>query len=50
MVLGITMHMHTYIKTHFKIHDSESRGQEEAVHDEQGSYLHIAPLKTSQTL
>ena len=36
-----------YIKTH----DSESRGQEEAVvRDERVSYLQVAPLKNSQTL
>ena len=31
---------------HIKIHDSESRGQEEAgrTRDEQVSYLHVAPL------
>ena len=35
-----------YIKTH----GSESRGQEEAVRDKRGSYLHVALLKTSQAL
>ena len=39
-----------HVFANIKTHGSELRGQEEAVHDERGSYLHVAPLKTLQAL